>query len=71
MEILLKLLSPLFKRQQTLAPIGDSTLYRVQTRTNTYCGRIMHQDEVVIRFQSNEGKPVKILKENIRNISIL
>jgi hypothetical protein len=31
----------------------------------------VHQNEVMIKLQSKEGKPVKILKENIKSIVVL
>jgi hypothetical protein len=73
METILKLLSPIsfFKKQSLLVAISDPTIYQVETHTNIYCGRIMHQDDTVIRFQSSEGKPIKILKKNINRITIL
>lgn len=50
---------------------SDQTLYQIATHSNNYCGRIINQDDVVILLQNKEGKPVKILKENIRSIAIL
>jgi hypothetical protein len=52
-------------------PMEDHTLYQIITLSHNYCGCIVHQDAVVIKLQSKEGKPVKILKENIRNIAVL
>ncbi len=65
---LVKLFSPLVK---TSKPIEDHALYQITTNSHNYCGCIVHQDSVVIKLQSKEGKPVKILKENIRSIVVL
>ncbi len=51
--------------------IEDTTLYQIITNNRTYSGLIVRQDNVVIQLKSTEGKPVKILKENIKHISIL
>ncbi len=51
--------------------IEDLTIYKVETRTNTYCGRISHQNDMMMWLRSSTDKPVKILKENITRITIL
>jgi hypothetical protein len=56
---------------KTSKPMEDHTLYQIITLSHNYCGHIVHQDGVVIKLQSKEGKPVKILKENIRSIAVL
>jgi hypothetical protein len=56
---------------KTSKPMEDHTLYQIITNSHNYCGCIVHQNEVMIKLQSKEGKPVKILKENIKHISIL
>jgi len=65
---LLKLFNPFAK---TSKPMEDHTLYQITTNSHNYCGCIVHQDSVVIKLQSKEGKPVKILKENVRSIVVL
>jgi hypothetical protein len=68
---LLKLLNPFAKSPLRNKLMDDPTLYQIITLSNSYCGRIAHQDAVVIKLQSKEGRPVKILKQNIRSIVIL
>jgi hypothetical protein len=68
---LLKLFNPFAKTSTNLKPLEDHTLYQIITLSHNYCGCIVHQDGVVIKLQSKEGKPVKILKENIRSIVVL
>ncbi|MFM9838181.1 MAG: hypothetical protein ACKVOQ_07950 [Cyclobacteriaceae bacterium] len=68
---LLKLFTPFTKTSPRNKLMEDTTLYQIITLTNSYCGRIAHQDEVMIKLQSKEGKPVKILKQNIKSIVIL
>jgi hypothetical protein len=70
-KMTVKLFTLLFGKQPSLVMIDDPTVYQIKTYTNTYCGRIMYQDDVVIRFQNNEGRSVKILKQNITLISIV
>ena len=65
---LVKLFSPFAK---TSKQMEDHALYQIITNSHNYCGCIVHQDEVMIKLQSKEGKPVKILKENIRSIVVL
>ena len=69
MEVI-KLFNP-FAKSSSLKPMEDHTLYQIITLSHNYCGCIVHQDEVMIKLQSKEGKPVKILKENIRSIVVL
>jgi hypothetical protein len=56
---------------KTSKPMEDHTLYQIITNSHNYCGCIVHQNEVMIKLQSKEGKPVKILEENIRSIVVL
>ncbi len=67
---LLKLFNP-FVKSSGHKPMEDHTLYQITTNSHNYCGCIVHQNEVMIKLQSKEGKPVKILKENIRSIVVL
>lgn len=50
--------------------IEDSTLYKVVTHNDSYCGRISYQDNTILWLKAGD-KPVKILKENIVQINIL
>jgi hypothetical protein len=65
---LVKLFNPLVK---TSKQMEDHALYQIITNSHNYCGCIVRQDSVVIKLQSKEGKPVKILEENIRSIVVL
>jgi hypothetical protein len=60
--------------EQSLPPV-DPTVYLVRTVRHAYTGKIIFQDDYLIKFLSEEGegmtKPVKILKENIHSIDIL
>lgn len=49
----------------------DSTVYLIETHRQTYCGVIIVQDDVMIKFRTEDLKPVKILKKNIKQVSIL
>lgn len=68
---LLKLFTPFARSSPRYKHMEDNTLYQIITLSNSYCGRIAHQDAVVIKLQSKEGRPVKILKENIKSIVVL
>jgi hypothetical protein len=46
----------------------DPTIYSIKTMTRKYCGRILYQDNVVIKFKTGSRKAVKILKANIEQI---
>ena len=70
MEIL-KLFNPFPVMSSRTEAMEDHTLYQIITLSHNYCGHIVHQDGVVIKLQSKEGKPVKILKENIKSIVVL
>lgn len=67
----LTLFAPIFKKDIAIETMSDHTLYQITTRTNTFYGQIMYQDDVMMKLQTKEGKPVKILKENITDIKIL
>jgi len=66
---LLKLFS-LTARNQSEKALEDPTLYKVVTLTDTYCGRISYQDNMMMWLNASD-KPVKILKENIVKITII
>lgn len=50
--------------------IEDPTFYQVETNQHEYAGKILFQDSMVIKLKINDIKVVKILKENIRKITI-
>jgi hypothetical protein len=47
----------------------DSSVYKVETSTGKYCGRIIYQDDVTLRMACAKSKSIKILKTNILKIS--
>lgn len=51
--------------------LTDPTLYLISTHRQSYCGNIIFQDDHIIKFRTQSLKPVKILKSNIRQITIL
>lgn len=59
------------KPKETTEPLIDPTDYIIVTHRQTYCGKIISQNDVIIKFKTQELKPVKILKRNIKQISIL
>jgi hypothetical protein len=71
MEMLLKLFSGVQTQSSSLKPMNDTTLYEIETATNLYNGRIVHQDSVAIALMTTAGKSVKILKENMKSIVIV
>ena len=64
-----KLFNPTIKPPPWKA-LEDPTLYKIVTQTDTYCGRISYQDNVMMWLTSC-NKPVKIMKENIVRITII
>jgi len=58
------------KLKEPDARLFDSTVYLITTERQTYCGHIILQNDKVIKFRTENLKPVKILKENIRQVSI-
>jgi hypothetical protein len=68
---LLKLFIPFTKTSSSLKPMEDHTPYRITTQNHNYRGQVVHQDGMVIKLRRIEGKPVKILKENIKSIVVL
>lgn len=50
---------------------SDSTIYLVETIARKYCGRIIYQDDVVIKLKMAKPKVVKILKSNIEQITVV
>jgi|APTNR8051073442_1049403.scaffolds.fasta_scaffold00001_456 hypothetical protein len=51
--------------------VQDPTNYLIVTHRQAYCGKIVFQDDTIIKFRTEELKPIKILKMNIKQISIL
>ena len=72
MKAALEFIAGLFmlnKAEQT--PMMDTTIYRIETSSHQYCGKILYQDNVVIRLKGFKPKPVKILNANIERIAIV
>jgi hypothetical protein len=51
--------------------LTDPTMYCIETTQRTYYGRIIFQDDVQLKLQTEENKAVKILKENIRRVQVM
>jgi hypothetical protein len=50
--------------------IEDPTFYQIKTSQHEYAGKILFQDNMIIKLKVDEMKVVKILKENILKITI-
>jgi len=57
-------------REPEIQPVLDPTDYCIETIAHKYYGRIIYQDDVVINFKVPESKFVKILKVNIKRVTI-
>ena len=71
MKNLLNAIMRLFKPEVKPTGIVDTTVYCIETTTKKYCGRIIFQDDVMIRLRGTRFKTVKILKCNIERIVIV
>ena len=71
MKNLLKSFSLAFQQRPAIPAPEDWTIYRIDTTFKHYCGRIIYQDDVVIKLKIARPKPVKILKSNIEKMSIV
>jgi hypothetical protein len=49
----------------------DPTHYMIETSMGRYEGKILYQDDVIIKLRVSDFKLVKILKTNISKIQIL
>ena len=67
---ILDIVGSLFPVKPEASVPEDPTLYQVITNQHQYAGRILFQDAVIIKLKIGDMKVVKILKENIRKISI-
>ncbi|MBX2964568.1 MAG: hypothetical protein KF845_00380 [Cyclobacteriaceae bacterium] len=62
----------LFSRHNDSPPVlNDPTLYSIETAQRVYKGHIIFQDDIQLKLQTENNKPVKILKENIRRVSVI
>ena len=57
--------------QQAMAAPEDPTVYQVETAVRRYCGKIIYQDDMMIKLKIAKPKPVKILKTNIERITVV
>ena len=71
MNLLKSLAGALMGAGPGIHPPMDPTIYRIETMARKYCGRIVYQDDVVIKLKIAKPKPVKILKSNIERITIV
>lgn len=60
----------LFTIKREPVAIEDPTLYQIKTNQHVYAGKILFQDNMIIKLKVDEMKVVKILKENILKITI-
>ena len=60
----------LFTIKRDYVAIEDPTFYQIKTNQHEYAGKILFQDNMIIKLKVNEMKVVKILKENILKITI-
>lgn len=70
-EGFLKFCSVLLGVEEKEPSVSDPTLYEIQTHTHSYTGKIVVQDDKMMKVWLIENmKAVKILKENIVRIHI-
>jgi hypothetical protein len=55
---------------QEVPPL-DPTVYRIETLARTYCGQIIFQDDMQMKLKLVNHRPVKVLKHNIKCVSIM
>lgn len=53
-----------------ILPVEDTTTYLIETEVGKYCGKIIYQNDVVIKLKIAKPNAVKILKANIKHITI-
>lgn len=60
-------------RQENSLPetLADPTVYCIETVQRMYYGRIVFQDDVQLKLQTEDSKAVKILKENIKRVQVM
>lgn len=67
MASLLKKLWP-WGSEQHSAAVVDNTVYEIHTRTHFYRGVIVTQDDTSLSLRTDNGKAVKVFKDNIQKI---
>jgi hypothetical protein len=51
--------------------VEDPTVYQIETTMRKYCGKIIYQDDMMIKLKIAKPKAIKILKSNIERITIV
>lgn len=51
--------------------ITDTTVYRIDTQTNSYLGQIFFQDDIQIKVKVEDKRVIKILKQNIQRVTVV
>ena len=66
-------MASLTSRKEAIPVLHDSTLYLIQTKTQSYTGNIAFQNDTFMKVSltSEKQKVVKILKQNIQKVEIL
>lgn len=72
MNLIRSIVNILKPRKTNATFIQDTTLYRIETDPHEYEGSIIYQNDAVIKIKKRaDFKPVKILKLNIKRITII
>jgi hypothetical protein len=72
MKSLIKSLMELFTTSQPIRlVVEDPAVYQIETTMRKYCGKIIYQDDMMIKLKIAKPKAVKILKSNIERITIV
>ena len=51
--------------------VDDPTVYQIETSMRKYCGKIIYQDDMMIKLKIAKPKSIKILKSNIERITVI
>ena len=71
MNMFRSITSFLIPERRELLKGQDPTLYLIETSMGRYEGKIIYQDDVIIKLCVGDFKLVKILKTNINKIQIV
>jgi hypothetical protein len=69
MNLINSMAAHLLGKEKEVPPPVDPTVYRIETATHKYCGRIVYQDDMVMKIKISKPKAIKILKANIERIT--
>ncbi len=69
MNLINSIAALLLGREKEVPPAIDPTVYRIETATNKYCGRIIYQNDMMLKLKISKPKAIKILKSNIERIT--